>query len=53
MGIHDGCRIAVLRRIFSEGGGLVNCEVGQEVKDRGKRGGAWMFFYVPGCAPNC
>ena len=30
VGIHDGCRIAVVRRIFSEGGGLVNCEVGQE-----------------------
>ena len=30
VGIHDGCRIAVVWRNFSEGGGLVNCEVGQE-----------------------
>ena len=30
VGVHDGCRVAVVRRKFSEGGGLVNCEAGQE-----------------------
>ncbi len=30
VGIHDGCRIAVVLRNFPEGGHLVNCELGQE-----------------------
>ena len=30
VGIHDGCRIAVVRRNFAEGGHLVNCELGPE-----------------------
>ena len=33
-GILDGCRIAVVQRNFSEGGDLVNCEVGQEEFER-------------------
>ena len=60
-GILDGCRIAVVRRNFSEGGDLVNCEVGQEEFERafvlsffrpsvggwGDLGGCF-FFSVPG-----
>jgi len=30
VGVHDGCRIAVVRRNFPGGGGLVNCEAGQQ-----------------------
>jgi hypothetical protein len=30
VGVHDGCRIAVVRRNFSGGEGLVNCEAGQQ-----------------------
>lgn len=30
MGIHDGCRITVVRWNFAEGGHLVNCELGPE-----------------------
>lgn len=40
-----GCFVQLIREL---------CELEEHgVKDRGKRGGAWMFFCVPGCVPNC